>query len=321
MTEIIIQWNNIPQTDWDRLLSKAVRCSFQQAWAYGAIFDHGKLQVDRFIVMKQGVAIAMGQIVTRRILGLIKFSMLLKGPVWLEKVSDDHKTQILHEIKIRYPLKRFCFFAFSPEDDSFSSANKHKIYEKLEFHQIVTGNSTVLVDLKLSEDQLWQNLYSKNRTHIRKALKLNIRNNIHLVLGDHNHSYTDWLLKQEIKQQKQQKYQSVPVGLIKRYGELSRGKQAVHTIFAVRDGENEPMAGALFLRHGLSATYHIGWNGPNGRRNRSLNLLLWTMMIELKKIGVETLDLGGLNTGEGADIARYKLSFGGQVQTLDGTFM
>lgn len=317
MTEITLQWNNIPQTDWDRLLSKAARCSFQQAWAYGAIFDDGKLKVDRFIVMKQGVVMAMGQVVTRRILGLIKISMLLKGPVWLEKVSDDQKKQILYEIKARYPLKNFCFFAFSPEDDSSSNGNERSIYKELGFHQIVTGNSTVLVDLTLSEDQLWQSFYSKNRTHIRKAQK----NNINIIIGDHNHSYTDWLLKKEIKQQKQQKYLSVPVGLIKGYGDLSRKPQAVHTIFAVGDGKNEPMAGALFLRHGLSATYHIGWNGAEGRKNRALNLLLWTMMTELKKIGVEVLDLGGLNTGEGADIARYKLSFGGQVQTLDGTFM
>lgn len=309
MTKISIDWNSIPQKKWNINLKQAERCSFQQAWGYGAIFEHGDLEVSRFVAFDEGEAVAIGQIVTRRFFGFFKLTLLLKGPVWLKNISNDKKQKILANVRKRYPLKYFNLFAFSPEEVDERS------YDGMGFHQIITGNSTVVIDLKLSEDRLWQNLYSKNRTHIRKAKK----SDFEVVYGDHNHPHTDWLLGQERKQQKEKKYQGLPVELVKGYGQFSSPEKGVYTAFAVEKGE--PIAGALFLRHGRSATYHIGWNGPRGRKCRALNLLLWTMALKLKDAGVETLDLGGVNTEEGADIARYKLSFGGDVLSMGGTYM
>lgn len=309
MTEITIDWNEQSRDKWQSLLQQAPRCSFQQDWAYGAIFEHGNLEVCRFVAYDGNDAIAIGQIVTRRFLGFFKLTLLLKGPVWLRNISNDQKQQILTQISKRYPLKSFTLFAFSPEDCAKDS------YNSMGFRQIITGNSTIIIDLTLSEDQLWQNLYGKNRTHIRKAEK----SDFEVIYGDHTHPHTDWLLKQERKQQKEKKYQGLPVELVKGYGQFFTSKQGVYTAFAVENGE--PIAGVLFLRHGASATYHIGWNGPRGRKCRALNLLLWTMIVRLKAAGIENLDLGGLNTEEGADIARYKLSFGGDVLAMGGTFM
>jgi lipid II:glycine glycyltransferase (peptidoglycan interpeptide bridge formation enzyme) len=130
------------------------------------------------------------------------------------------------------------------------------------------------------------------------------------------------LLNQEKKQQIQKKYQGLPVGLVMGYGHYSADKtRGVITAFAVKEGADTPMAGALFLCHGNSVTYHIGWNGKEGRKCRALNLLLWDMVLKLKKDGFEILDLGGINTEEGADIARYKLSFSSKVIQLAGTYM
>lgn len=308
MTEISLRWNGVTQKNWDILLKQTSRCSFQQAYAYGEIFEQSQLQVDRFVGYDKDEAVAMGQIVTRRFFGFLKFTLLLKGPVWLKNISDEQKRQILNLLRKKYPLKYFNLFAFSPENMG-SDQN--------EFHEIITGNSTILIDLTQSQDQLWQNLYGKNRTDIRKAEKAGLE----MAFGDHNHRHTDWLLKQEQAQQKQNKYQGLPVGLVAGYGACSMPDQGVYTAFALGESDDKPMAGVLFLRHGRSATYHIGWNGRRGRKCRALNLLLWTMIIKLKEAGVETLDLGGVNTEEGADIARYKLSFGGTVHVMGGTFM
>ena len=317
MTEIIIDWNNISQVKWDRLLKKAEQCSFQQAWGYGAIFEHGHLEVSRFVATIEGEVAAMGQIVTRRFFGFFKFTLLLKGPVWLKDISAEQKKRVIEKIRARYPMKYFNLFAFSPEDSPEPETTVRDSYESMGFRQIITGNSTVLIDLTLSEEQLWQNLYGKNRTHIRKAEK----NGFAVVFGDHNHPHTEWLLAQERKQQKEKKYQGLPVELVQGYGHFTAKGKGVYTAFAVEMGDDEPMSGILFLCHGRCATYHIGWNGPRGRKSRALNLLLWKMIVTLKAAGFETIDLGGLNTEEGADIARYKLSFGGKVISLSGTFM
>lgn len=323
MTEIIIDWNSISQKKWDRLLKKAKQCSFQQAWGYGAIFEHGNLEVSRFVATIEGDEAAMGQIVTRRFFGFLKFTLLLKGPVWLKDISTQQKRQVIDKIRARYPLKYFNLFAFSPEDEPISEASEPassetlNSYESMGFRRIITGNSTILIDLTLSEEQLWQNLYGKNRTHIRKGQKIGFD----IVFGDHNHPHTEWLLAQERKQQKEKKYQGLPVELVQGYGHFTAKGNGVYTAFAVEAGADEPMSGVLFLCHGRCATYHIGWNGPRGRQSRALNLLLWKMIVNLKVAGFEVIDLGGLNTEEGADIARYKLSFGGKVISLSGTFM
>ena len=69
----------------------------------------------------------------------------------------------------------------------------------------------------------------------------------------------------------------------------------VLTGFILKKGEDKPLAGVLFLRHGNCATYHIGWNGKEGRQENALNLLLWKMMIKLKAKDIGTLDMGGVD--------------------------
>ncbi len=316
MSQININWNGISRKEWDILLNRADHCAFQQAWAYGAIFEKNNREVSRFVARDNGEVIAIGQIITRRYLDFLRFSFLLKGPVWLKKITIVQKKEILQNIRARYPLKRFNLFAFSPEEKTGEEK-----YDDMGFREIITGNSTVLIDLRLSEDELWKNLYGKNRTDIRKAEK----SDFEVILGDHNALHADWLLKKEHRQQKEKKYQGLPAELSKSYGQLYFPGQGVFTAFAVKKEQNsppkKPMSGILILRHGKSATYHIGWNGKEGRKCRALNLLLWRMMLKLKQAGVETLDFGGINTTQAADIARYKLSFGGDVIEMSGTFM
>ncbi|MCF6214817.1 MAG: peptidoglycan bridge formation glycyltransferase FemA/FemB family protein [Emcibacter sp.] len=316
MSQININWNGISQKEWDILLNRAERCAFQQAWAYGAIFEQNNREVSRFVACDNGEAVAIGQIITRRYLGFLRFSFLLKGPVWLKTITIVQQKEILQNIRARYPLKRFNLFAFNPEE----KAGMEK-YEDMGFREIITGNSTVLIDLTVSEDALWKNLYGKNRTDIRKAEK----SGFEVIFGDHNSLYADWLLKKERRQQKEKKYQGLPAELSKSYGQIYSPEQGVFTAFAVKkepdSPHSPPISGILVLRHGKSATYHIGWNGKEGRKCRALNLLLWRMMLRLQQAGVETLDFGGINTTKAADIARYKLSFGGDVVEMSGTYM
>jgi len=50
------------------------------------------------------------------------------------------------------------------------------------------------------------------------------------------------------------------------------------------------------------------------------NLLLWQTLLALRSQGVETLDLGGVNTRALPGISRFKLGTGGHLLTLAGTY-
>ena len=101
---------------------------------------------------------------------------------------------------------------------------------------------------------------------------------------------------------------------------LSR-KQSTKTILTLRaDASRDLVAAMMFLIHGEAAIYHVGWTSEKGRDLHAHNLILWKGMEELRSRGIRRLDLGGINTIRSAGIARFKMSTGGQVLTLAGTY-
>jgi len=319
MNEIFFDWNDKSQKDWDDLLKGLARTALQQDWAYGAVISGGRAKVRRLVVYEKDQAIAMAQIIIRSFWGLFEVALLTRGPLWLAELSPEKKKYIFQSLQSEFPKRQRKILIITPEiyTQEIYEGEQDNFGQNLCMRQIITGYGTLMLDLGPHEDQLWANLYSKNRNMIRKAEK----NAVEVFIGDHNHPYTDWLLKKEEKQQKEKKYQGLPAGLVKAYGEKKPDKAGVLTVFAFIEQESQPVAGALFLLHGDNATYHIGWNGKKGRKVNALNLLLWRGLCQLKKQGVKNLDFGGVNTDVAPDIARFKLGFGGQVIRLIGTYL
>ena len=82
--------------------------------------------------------------------------------------------------------------------------------------------------------------------------------------------------------------------------------------------EGRAIASQLFLRHGRSATYQMGWTTPRGRKLGAHHRMLWEAMLTLKGDGVGELDLGGVESGEDGGLARFKQGTGGETVTLIG---
>ena len=76
--------------------------------------------------------------------------------------------------------------------------------------------------------------------------------------------------------------------------------------FYVKNKLGEVIAFDIFYRHEKAATYYIGWNNEEGRKACLNNLLLYHAAIELKKEGVEILDLGGIEYIHTESIAKFK---------------
>lgn len=52
----------------------------------------------------------------------------------------------------------------------------------------------------------------------------------------------------------------------------------------------------VFILHGAVALYHIGHVGAAGRALNAHNLILWHAIQKLRRKGIRSLDLGGLDT-------------------------
>ena len=71
------------------------------------------------------------------------------------------------------------------------------------------------------------------------------------------------------------------------------------------------VAGVLVARHGLAATYLIGWSGPEGREVNAANLLLWNAMLGEKWRGARWFDLGGIDRKHNPGVAAFKAGMKG----------
>lgn len=80
--------------------------------------------------------------------------------------------------------------------------------------------------------------------------------------------------------------------------------------------EGRVEASMCFIRHGTWATYHLGHASPMARAAGAHAVLLWHATQDLRAEGVETLDLGDVNTEDAPGLARFKLGTGARLCAL-----
>ncbi len=127
----------------------------------------------------------------------------------------------------------------------------------------------------------------------------------------------DWLLEAETAQQRTRRYRGYPPALTRVMHEVEPKALRLFTLHERCD----PIAAMLFVRHGTTATYHIGWNSPEGRKLSAHHLLIWEAIRALRGRGVQMLDLGTVETERSAGLARFKLGAGARARPLGGTWL
>jgi hypothetical protein len=179
----------------------------------------------------------------------------------------------------------------------------------------MTGYSTVLLDLKQSLPILKSGLEGKWRNRLNKALATEkIRFHVQPSL-----KRCEWLLGKEMDQREAKKFHGLPTNFVQAYIAAAADPRQTFVVAYAELGKNT-VAGMLFLIHGRVASYHMGWADEQGRQLSAHNALLWESVIYLQNLGIEVLDLGGVNTHDLPGISRFKLGTGGRAITLAGTY-
>jgi hypothetical protein len=179
----------------------------------------------------------------------------------------------------------------------------------------MTGYSTVLLDLKQSLPSLKAGLEGKWRNRLNKALATEkIRFHVQPSL-----KRCEWLLGKEMDQREAKKFHGLPTNFVQAYIAAAAVPRQTFVVAYAELGKNT-VAGMLFLMHGRVASYHMGWADEEGRQLSAHNALLWESVIYLQNLGIEVLDLGGVNTHDLPGISRFKLGTGGRAITLAGTY-
>lgn len=304
---LTMTWNECTAKAWDAYLENApTPTALQQSYAYGAAFEDYNAITHRGIIEHEGKAIALCQLFQYRLFKLFPLIVAFKGPVWLTDLSAQEKENILNHIKKNLPVKRHLFALES---------NLQNIEKITGYRRIITGASTIWINLTQSSDGLRAGLNGKWRNALVKAE----RSELTLKKMGKKPSDYQWLVDAENQQRKKRKYWALPNSFITAFIESSPKSQPILPLAAI--DEKEKVAGMMFLIHGSSATYHLGWSNDIGRHNNAHNLLLWEAIKELKKRDIKYLDLGGINSEDIPGLTRFKIGTGGDITTYAGTFM
>ncbi|MEM9168990.1 MAG: peptidoglycan bridge formation glycyltransferase FemA/FemB family protein [Pseudomonadota bacterium] len=308
---VAAEWVDGPDdlaADFRAACAGAPYAAYQQSYAYGEAIRAMGGRVLRARIVQGDAVIGVAQAVTHRLFGGLAVTHVMRGPVWRDPAPTARvKAAAVGALHKTLPAKGLCALLISPEggaDDGLAEAG---------FKRVFSGYHTALLDLTAPEDALLKGLNGKWRNRLRAAQTSDV---VATRLGRDPSKYA-WLLDKDAQLMHRLRHQSSNVALIPQYQERA-GRKSVLGFEAKRGAAR--LAGMLFLRHGEDATYHIGWSGEDGKALNAHNLLLWEAVLELKKSGVRTLDLGGIDTDNNPGIARFKLGVGGAVVSLPGSW-
>ena len=304
-----ILWNQIDRSAWDAAHTQ-VGGALQQDWAYGQSLTVPGVTCHRAEVILDGQTVALAQFICRRYGFVLSVALCTRGPLWLTPLPADVQVRIFKKIKRTLPLPRPRIALFSPEITDPHDASVSRLI------RVMTGYSTLLIDLTRSPEQLRAELDARWRNRLGAAEKAGLT----IVNDEVAPDYVRWLLEAEKAQRVQKSFHGLPVAFVERF--INAGTNTKQTALILHaEHQSKRIAAMLFLIHGSVATYHIGWADQTGRDTNAHKLILWRAFEILRLRGIQTLDMGGVNTHDLPGISRFKLGMGGTVVTFAGMFV
>ncbi|MER5172608.1 MULTISPECIES: GNAT family N-acetyltransferase [Thioclava] len=266
--------------------------AYQQFGAYGEIARAGGRRVARLVLSLKEERIALAQVIGRR--GLW---WLGRGPVFAKGVSEADRARALRALARRFAPGLFIATPEAPV------AGRGLIPIVTARHQALWALGPDVANLRSSLDGKWRNRLASAE---RKGMRITLEED------------PAWLLDAEHQQRKKRGYKALPRDFTTAWEMAMPGSVLS---LGVQSDAGERLAGVVMMCHGRSATYQLGWSGEEGRKTGAHNFLLWQVSIALRAQGIRYIDLGDINSEEGAGLMRFKLGTGASVHRLGATML
>lgn len=310
MESLSFAWDQWDATAWGALIDRAGRSTLEQCWAYGvAIAAAPRWQTRRLVMSVADAPVAVSQVFQRPIGGLATLVRVMRGPL---AVNDNPVgPKVVAGVREHFAKRRRQALLWLPE--LAAGADAEALMRGCGLRQMVTGYSTVWLDLTPDAEALRQRLKGSWRNQLKKAEA----SGLNVVVSHGGPALVD-LLGRYDQLQRAAKFAAHKQDFYLAFANAAAARD-VMVLTAMSGGE--PVAGVLVLGHGQAATYTAGWTSDAGRTVNAHNLLLWRAVTTLREDGRRWFDLGGVETSRNPGIARFKLGMGGEVTTLAGTYL
>ena len=311
---IEIKWNSVSVREWRELIRKAEKSNLLQSWPYAqAILITDRLVGKFATVHWQNRIVGICQVLEQKMLGVFHKVQLHRGPLWLESdLPSSVEKAFWQEIRHKYPSRPWRFMYLLPEMQD-TKINRG-LLTQTGFKRIEADSySSIWLDLEQSEEDLRANLKRNWRNHLNQSEKKNLALEIDTE-GDH----LSWLLKHSEMDKILKEFKGPSPEMVSRLRWFTKDRGDFLLLRATKN--NEPIGAILIFLHEASATYLVGWNSQDGRRERAHNYLIWQAILELKKRDIKWLDLGGINPTDAKGVTVFKQGIGGENYSLVGSY-
>ncbi len=237
-------------------------------------------------------------VISRKIgpFGTLRFSS--RGPSWRPEATEEDRASALMDGR---------FHILNPAELDTS------LFERAGFIQLFAPKQVATLRILSGFDAQLSNAKQKWRNAARQGLRKKLLVS-HENLSFEKHS---WIFQMDRKMQRKKGYRSPHPILTRCFNQVNSG----HVLVSQTWQGNEAIAAMIFLRHGSSATYHLGWTSERGRNARAHHVMLLKATLELYKNGVAQIDLGIYDPANSPGLARFKRGTGGTITTLGGTWI
>ena len=306
-------WNNF-------VIANSSPASFLQSWEFGDFCENNlNNKIFRLGVFEDNNLIAVAQFVQKKIFKNKFYLNCQKGPiVKFLMINDKFLNKIFNLLiyKLKNIKKSNIFLRIAPPyygnfQDTVSNFQKPKILVNLK-----EPESSLILDLSKSEEELLKNMNQKTRYNIRLAERKGIKiSKIQAPISKDNIDIFYNLMQQTAQRDRinifsKKYYQNLL--LITDYGLLITQFIAYHN--------NQPLAIIIVVGFGDTATYFYGASSDEQRNLMPNYLIQWHAIKWSRKNGYKFYDFWGINKNGWAGITRFKKGFGGKELNYVGTF-
>jgi lipid II:glycine glycyltransferase (peptidoglycan interpeptide bridge formation enzyme) len=231
---------------------------------------------------------------------IFKYLMFHSGTIYVEKDLSINTEKDFLNAAILY-LKKI-------KIDFIAHPSSYVLFNTFPDKSIYAPFGSYIVDLTLSEEELWNNIHPKHKNVIRNAIK----NNITIVKDKQNLDLAYELLTKTLDRSNMSFSN-------KDYFEniLTNLNENIEIFFAYK---NEEVQGCAIFPFSKYSSYYLWGGSSKNQLLGSLNLLQWEAMRYFKSLGVNYYNFVGarLKPDEGSKlegIQRFKSRFGSNMKT------
>jgi hypothetical protein len=295
--------------EWESLFARLVQPHFPQSWVYGEGKRAQGWRPERLVFAHGGEPVALCQVLVRRVIGLPLVARINRGPMFFAGAGDESRAGVFAALRRRWRFGRRGVLFLAPDLAAGDASN-----ELMRSTGFVTrklgGWGSALIDLTPTPEEIRARLTSKWRNHLNRSLRAGAE----LRVRDDAEGFS-WLLESHARNMANKGFVGPAVSFVRHM--IDSSPRDFRVFQAAITGELA--CGILVARFGDHAETYISWTGEVGRRAGVHHLLLWQVLVEMKRAGCRRIDLGGYTTSE--KYGAYKRGMNGEEYRLAGEWL